>query len=180
MESQHQLSHGGAGSDPAQGAGTQPGHLPAAVRFPYVEAELAVKLGVDAKKLAAVRRELFVDEDWARVARVIRWSEAGFQKLTAALGLAVAASEVAGASEPAVSEKSAPTVTGGARERVLVTNLNFPNQSLVLGKTAAGVPMRVMINPQWRPLFRCGMWIEAEQGSSGVWRTRRPRGVGRF
>ena len=180
MDSEHQLSHGATGSDPVCATATQPSGADAAVRFPYVEAELAERLRQDPKKLADLRRGMVNGEDWVREARVMRWSEAGLRKALAALQASITPAEVEKPVVAASSEKSAPTSQPAGKARVLVTCLNIPNQSLVLGKTDGGVAMKVVINPAWRPMFRLGMWIEAEQGSSGVWRTRKPRAVGRF
>lgn len=180
MGSPEKLSHGGTGSDPVQGAVTQPSDLPAAVRFPFVEVELAEKLGRSEKELADIRREMVQGEDWQRVNRVMRWSEAGFQKAMAALGVPVAASEVKTPAETEPPEKNPAAAPPGSKVMVLVKNLNIPNQSLVIGRTKADVCLNVEINRNDRPLFRVGMWIEAVKGGSGIWRTRRPRGVGRF
>jgi hypothetical protein len=71
-------------------------------------------------------------------------------------------------------------VLPGTTRRMVVSNLNIPNQRLVLCKDEKGAGASVQIAPDWRPLFRLGMWIEATAGAGGVWRTRKPRSVGRF
>lgn len=179
MDSHETLSGGGGGTDPSSAASAQPGSAATAL-FPHAEHDLPGLLGLPAEKIAAARKGLLQGPDWARIARQFRWSEEGLKNLAAALGCPVLASDVEKPAATHPSEKPAPTVTPGAVVPLTVVNLNIPNQSLIICRSATGFPVNVRINPQWRPLFRHGMKIEATVGATGEHRTRRPRSVGRF
>ena len=178
MDSNEQLSHDGGVENRIMATYIQISCLETAVRFHYVESELAQEIGVDRKVIVEARRKMERGVHWIKLGRVLRWSEAGFVEGMKLLGLeavspvkrSVALSKQAVVSQPVVGERLA---------RVQVTNLNIPNLRLVLGKTERGEAVKVWINPAWRLLFRVGMWIEAEKGG-GEWRTRKPRSVGRF
>lgn len=182
MDSNETISGGGGGTDLSSAASAQPGSAATAL-FPYAEVDLVDRLGRPADKIAAARKDLHQGTDWSRVARQFRWSEQGVKNLAAALGCPAIAADVKTAAPTPLTEKSAPVasvVSPGTVRRMVVSNLNIPNQRLVLCKDEKGAGASVQINPEWRPLFRLGMWIEATAGAAGVWRTRRPRSVGRF
>ena len=179
MDTPDKLSGGGGASEPSSAASAQPGSV-ATARFPFPEHELAARMGVPADKIAAARKGLVRDEDWSRIARQFCWSEVGIKNLAAALGCPVVASDVKTAALTAPVEKTAPTVKPGDVAVLTVFNLTIPNQRLVLCRDGAGKAVSVAINPEWRKLFRLGMKIEATLGTSGQWRTRQPRSVGRF
>ena len=81
---------------------------------------------------------------------------------------------------PAARVEKPALVTPAAKATFTVTNMRIPNQHLLLCRDAAGNGAKVWIHPEWRPLFTVGMVIEATQGSSGDWRSRKPRSMGRF
>lgn len=182
MDSQHQLRGGGEATEPSSVVSAQPSSA-ATTLFPFLEADLPALLGYPAEKIAAARRGLDHGTDWSRISRAFRWSEAGVKRLAAALGGPVIASDTQTLAPTTPSEKTAPAgelAAPGTVRRMRVCNLNIPNQRLILCKDEQGVGASVFINPTWRPLFRPGMWIEATRGTSGGWRTRRPRSVGKF
>jgi len=179
MDSNQILSGGGRGSDLASDASAQPGSA-ATAQFPYSEPDLVAKLGVPADKIAAARKSLHQGSDWSRISRQFMWSDVGIKNLAAGLGCPAIESDVKTAATALITENPAPTAAPGAVETVTVFNLTIPNQRLVLCRDARGQTVKVFINHEWRPLFRLGMKIEAVLGTSGQWRTRKPRGVGRF
>lgn len=173
------LSGGGVGTDTSSAASDQAGSAATAL-FPYLEDGLPGVMGVPAAKIAAARKGLTQGTDWTRRARQFRWSEEGFKNLTIALGCPAIAADEKNAAPIAPTENGAAQGTLGALASFTVFNMNIPNQRLVLCRDASGKAVGVVINSEWRGLFRHGMKIEATQGAGGVWRTRKPRSVGRF
>jgi hypothetical protein len=179
MGSTEQISGGGGrGSDPASAAFAQPGSAATAL-FPFYEADLPARLGVPLEKIAAERRGLVQGVDWYRINRTFRWSEAGVEKLAAALGSTAVAADVKTAPGAPLPEKTAAPGQP-APAKLKVVNVNIPNKRLILCRDAAGQSVTVFINPAWRARFRHGMEIEATRGTGGRWHTRCPRFVGKF
>lgn len=172
------LGGGGRGSDPASAASAQPGSAATAL-FPFYEHDLPARLGVPLEKIAAERRGLVQGVDWYRINRSFRWSEAGVEKLAAALCSPAIASDVKTAPGAPLPEKTAPTGEP-APAKLKVVNVNIPNKRLIVCRDAAGQSVTVFINPAWRAKFRHGMEIEATRGAGGRWHTRCPRFIGKF
>ena len=178
MDSPHTLLDGSPASEPCNHADTQPG-MAAAVLFPFLEDDLAFQLNFPEDKIRAARKQLIQGEHFIRENRRFRWSEAGLKTALAFLRMPDVTPEVKTPANIHPAAKTAPTPVP-APARFTITNMNFPNQRLLLCRDAAGDGAKVWIHPEWRPLFRVGMVIEATQGSSGDWRTRKPRSMGRF
>lgn len=182
MGSPNTILDGSAASEPSTQADTQPG-LGAAVQFPFVEDDLAGQLGFAVDKIRAVRKTMTQGVHFQRVSRVFRWSEAGLTFALAALRMPALASPIEKPPAPPSASKNpaAPLQRAeNATSSFTVTHMNIPNQRLLLCRDAAGNGAKVWIHPEWRPLFTVGMVIEATQGSSGDWRSRKPRSMGRF
>lgn len=178
MDSDHTLLDGSAASEPCNPANTQPG-MAAAVQFPFFEDDLAHQLGFPEDKIRAARKQLVQGEHFIRENRRFRWSEVGLKTALGILRWPEVTPEVKNPADTAPAEKTAPSGPP-APAKFTITNMNFPNQRLLLCRDAAGAGAKVWIHPEWRPLFRVGMVIEATQGSSGDWRTRKPRAMGHF
>lgn len=178
MDSDHTLLDGSAASEPCNPANTQPG-MAAAVQFPFFEDDLAHQLGFPEDKIRAVRKQLIQGEHFIRENRRFRWSEAGLKTALDWLRMPVGTPQPKNPTNPQPAEKAASSASS-AQARFTITNMNFPNQRLLLCRDENGNGAKVWIHPDWRPLFRVGMVIEATQGSSGDWRTRKPRAMGHF
>ena len=178
MDSPHTLLDGSAASEPFNPANTQPG-MAAAVQFPFLEDDLAFQLNFPEDKIRAVRKQLTQGEHFIRENRRFRWSEAGLKTALDILRMPVVTPETKTPADIQPAGKTAPT-HAPAPARFTITNMNFPNQRLLLCRDEDGAGAKVWIHPDWRPLFRVGMVIEATQGSSGHWRTRKPRAMGHF
>lgn len=170
---------GGAASEPCNHADTQPG-MAAAVQFPFIEDDLADQLGFPPDKIRAARKTLTQGEHFIRENRRFRWSEAGLVLALAFLRAPLEPQEVKNPADPLHPDKPPAPVPPAAKATFTVTHMNIPNQRLLLCRDAAGNGAKVWIHPDWRPLFKVGMVIEATQGSSGDWRSRKPRSMGRF
>lgn len=178
MDSPDTLLDGGAASEPCSHADAQPG-MAAAVQFPFIEDDLAFQLGFPADKIRAVRKQLTIGEHFIRENRRFCWSELGLHTALGLLRMPAVMPEPKTPANPPPTENPAPSAPAGPAT-FTVTNMNIPNQRLLLCKDAAGQGVKVWIHPDWRPLFKVGMVIEATQGSSGDWRSRKPRSMGRF
>ena len=178
MGSPDTILDGSAASEPSTQAGTQPG-LAAAVQFPFFEDDLAFQLGFPEDKIRAVRKQLIQGEHFIRENRRFRWSEAGLVTALALLRLPAVTPEVKNPANTPPTGKTPPIATP-APATFTVANMNFPNQRLLLCRDDQGQGVKVWIHAEWRPFFKVGMQIEATQGSSGDWRSRKPRSLGRF
>lgn len=178
MDSPDTLLDGSAASEPCNPANTQPG-MAAAVQFPFLEDDLAFQLNFPEDKIRAVRKHLTQGEHFIRENRRFRWSEAGLKTALDILRMPEVTPETKTSADLQPAGKTAPA-HAPAPGRFIVANMNIPNQRLLLCRDENGHGAKVWIHPDWRPLFRVGMVIEATQGSSGDWRTRKPRSMGRF
>ena len=179
MGSPDTILDGSAASEPSTQADTQPG-LGAAVLFPFIEDDLADQLGFAVDKIRAARVQMTQGVHFIREKRRFRWSEAGLATGLEWLRAPVAEAAAVSGTPPAARVEKPALVTPAAKATFTVTNMRIPNQHLLLCRDAAGNGAKVWIHPEWRPLFTVGMVIEATQGSSGDWRSRKPRSMGRF
>lgn len=173
------LLDGGAASEPCSHDDTQPGMV-AAVQFPFIEDDLAFQLGFPPDKIRAARKTLTMGVDFIRENRRFCWSEAGLQAALGFLRAPLETPEIEKPADTATVPKSPATGQPGAVATFTVTNMNIPNRRLLLCKDGAGEGTKVWIHPDWRVLFSVGMRIEATLGSSGDWRSRKPRALGKF
>ena len=179
MGSPETILDGGAASEPCSHDDTQPGMV-AAVLFPFIEDDLALQLGFTPDKIRSARKTLTMGEHFIRKNRQFCWSEAGLQ---AALGYLRAPVETPALVKPLVPAPLPKNPGAGqpaAKVTFTVTYMNIPNHRLLLCRDAACQSVKVWIHPEWRAWFKVGMVIEATQGSSGDWRSRKPRSMGRF
>jgi hypothetical protein len=179
MSSPQTLLDGGAASEPCSHDDTQPGMV-AAVQFPFIEDDLAFQLGFPPDKIREARKTLTMGSHFIRENRRFCWSEAGLQAALCYLRAPLETPEIVKPADTAPLPKNPAPGQHGAVATFTVTNMNIPNSRLLLCRDAAGAGAKVWIHPDWRALFAVGMVIEATLGSSGDWRSRRPRSMGRF
>lgn len=135
--------------------------------FAILEHKLPERIGLPLEEIRVRRNERLVKgEDWERIGRWVKYSEAGLAKLMAQIGV----------------EQLAPAPKPPEWREAVVTRCNFPNKHLIEVAEKDGPPRRlVRIPPAWHPSYKQKMAIKIlVADGQAVATTRRPRGRYQF
>lgn len=152
---------------------------PSSPSFPYLEARLAGLVGLNIRKFAKMRESLERGVDWEKRGVGFWWSEGGVKTALQALGVPLDVVFPKKGAAPLDAAKNAPPPEAGPWMPATVVNTNLTNPYLILA-TVEGVVEKVQVGRDWREWFKPGMAIEIQKSPAGLWRTRKPRAVGRF
>jgi hypothetical protein len=153
---------------------------PAAPGFVYLENRVAGLMGVNVRKLARLRASMTPGTDWEKRGSGYWWTREAVQTALKALGVPEAlVFPENGGDKLEDAKNAAPAAVAGPWLPAKVVNSNLTNQWLILA-LIEGVVEKVQVSKDWRDLFRNGMNFEAQKSAAGVWRTRKPKGVGRW
>jgi hypothetical protein len=135
-------------------------------QFSVLEHKLPERIGLPLEEIRSRRNARLVNgEDWLRIGRWIKYSEAGLAKLQDQVG---------------VTEIKAEPPEPEWRDAV-VTRVVFPNPRIIeCQEFNGGAKFYVAIHPDWRRCYRPKMPIKIKVGNERLATTRRPRGVYRF